>query len=82
MATKMVLRGGEALAVWDDRFRRIYEAVGVLNVQRATDVEFDHESGEWVATHLASGQVIGRGKNRSEVIEQEVEWLENEEIKR
>jgi predicted metal-dependent RNase len=70
------LRGGEARAVYSDRFRSIFEGMGVLQVQRATDVEFESATGEWVATHRESGQVIGRGRNRSEVVAQEVEWLE------
>lgn len=80
MATKISLRGGCATAVWDDRFRPIYEALGHMEVKRATEVEFDHSTGEWVAIHLASGQIIARGKNRSEVIRQEVGWLERKEI--
>ncbi len=70
------LRGGEARAVYCDRFRSILEAMGALQVHRATDVEFESASGEWVATHRESGQVIGRGRNRSEVVRHEVEWLE------
>lgn len=76
MATKIVLHGAQAWAVWDDRFRPIYDAMGELNVQRATEVEFDHGTGEWTAWHLASATIIARGKSRSAVIEQEVEWLE------
>ena len=62
MATQIVLRGGQAL--------------GTLRVQRATDVEFDAATGEWVATHRASGRVIARGANRSRVVAEEVAWLE------
>lgn len=80
MATKVVLQGNQAAAVYDDRYRPIYEALGTLTVQRATDVEFDHATGDWQATHLGNGQQIGRGKQRDEVIQQEVAWLEREEI--
>lgn len=76
------LRGGEARAVYSDRFRSILEAMGALQVHRATDVEFERATGEWVATHRASGQVIGRGRNRGEVAAQEVAWLEEKEIER
>ena len=76
MATQIVLRGGQALAVWDDRWRPLYEALGTLRVQRATDVEFDAATGEWVATHRGSGRVIASGVNRSRVVAEEVAWLE------
>lgn len=70
------LRNGQALAVYQDRWRPIYEALGALQVQRASEVEFDAPSGEWIATHKGSGQIIGRGRIRSHVIAQEVAWLE------
>ncbi len=76
MAEVVALQGGTAEAVYDDRWRCIYEALGVLSVRRASEVEFDALSGEWVATHCASGQIIGRGRGRSRVIAQEVVWLE------
>ncbi len=76
------LRGGEARAVYCDRFRSILEAMGALQVTRATNVEFESATGEWVATHRESGQIIGRGRNRSEVVAQEVAWLEEKEIDR
>lgn len=76
MAEVVALQGGTAEAVYDDRWRCIYEALGVLSVTRASEVEFDALSGEWVATHCATGHVIGRGRSRSQVIAQEVVWLE------
>lgn len=86
MASKIIVRrdeaGVEAHGVYDDRFFCIFQALSAATpmVKRATEVEFDHESGEWVAAHLASGEIIARGANRSEVIRQEVEWLEQKEI--
>ena len=80
MAKVIALRGGTADAVYDDRWRTIYESIGVLSVKRASEVEFDAATGEWVATHSTSGEVIGRGRVRSEVIAQEVAWLEKNEI--
>lgn len=80
MAKVITLHGGTAEAVYDDRWRCIYEALGMLSVRRASEVEFDARSGEWVAIHCATGQIIGRGRNRSEVIAQEVAWLEKNVI--
>ena len=76
MATQMIIKDGQASMVYDDRFRPIMEALGVMNVKRATDVEFDAESGDWIATLLETNEVIARGKNRSECIQHEVEYLE------
>lgn len=80
MAKVISLKGGTANAVYDDRWRSIYEALGVLSVKRASEVEFDAVTGEWVATHCTSGEVIGRGRVRTEVIAQEIAWLEKNEI--
>lgn len=77
MASKIVLDGNTARCVYDDRFLPLLEALGVSSIQRASDVEFDNLSGEWVATHRF-GVEIARGKNREEVIKQEVEWIEQQ----
>ena len=62
-----------ASAVYDDKWRPIFEALGPWTVQRASDVEF--EEGLWVARLKATGEVIALGPNRSEVIAAEVRWL-------
>lgn len=76
MATVAKIQGGGIESVYDDRFFPLLKALGSVEVRRATNVEFDEAAQEWVATHLESGRVIGRGSNRSEVIRQEVDWLE------
>lgn len=76
MASRAVVTAGGVVSVYDDRWRSILETLGPLTIQRATEVEFEPTSGQWVATHLATGQVIGRGRNRADVISQEVTWLE------
>lgn len=76
MASKIVLRGGDAEAVYDDRLAPLYHALGVAHIERATDVEYDPGSREWVATHRNTGTVIATGPVRSNVIKQEVDWLE------
>ncbi len=80
MATKIVLRGATASAVYDDCWRPIYEALGCMAVRRATDVEFDDHTAEWVATLRNTGQVIARGHNRNAVIQEEIRYLEREKI--
>jgi hypothetical protein len=76
MATKIQIKGdGTVVAVYDDRFREILEAIGTMSVKRASEVEFDEATGEWVAT-LKDGTEVGRGKNRNEVIAAEVAYLE------
>ncbi len=81
MATKIVVRDGIASGVYDDRWRWLFEAIGgKLDVRRATEVEYDEASGEWVATLLADGKVIARGRDRSQVIQEEVAYLERNVI--
>lgn len=75
MATKISIKGGTVTAVYDDRFRPLLEAMGVLSVKRASEVEFDEATGDWVAT-LVDGTEVGRGKNRADVIAAEVAYLE------
>jgi len=76
MSTVMVIRGGVASMVYDDRWRPLMEALGALEVKRATKIEFDALTGEWVATYIATGQEIGRDRNRGDLIATEVAWLE------
>lgn len=76
MATLARIQDGTARMVYDDRFYKIIAAMGTPTITRASDVEFDHEAQEWVATYHATGEVIARGVNRSEVIAAEVVWLE------
>ena len=75
MASKIVVRYGVAVSVYDDRFAPIYMALGgSLVVERASDVEY--VGGEWVARLRRDGRVIARGPVRSAVIAAEVAYLE------
>lgn len=76
MASLVCVRGGAATAVYDDRWLPILEALGSVEIRRATDVEWDPTTREWVATHRETGREIARGRNRAEVIHAEVAWLE------
>lgn len=77
MASILKITDTGASCVYDDRLMPLFEAMGNIEIKRATEVEFDDKSGEWVATHLETKAIIARGKNRSEVIKREVEFLEN-----
>jgi hypothetical protein len=79
MASVIKLSGGQAKAVYDDRFRPLLEALGIMQVERASEVEYDPGSGDWIATLKSgpeAGREIARGKNRADVIAQEVAYLE------
>ena len=78
MAGLLIFKDGTVTGVYDDRFLPLIEAFGPPKITRATEVEFDHSTGEWVATLISTGQEIGRGRNRTELIKQEVEYLERE----
>jgi hypothetical protein len=98
MSTKIILRDGVgigtaqstdicatdilATGVYDDRWRSIFHALGTLQVRRATEVEFNHATGEWEATHLATDILIAHGPDRSAVIQQEIAWLEAQWLER
>jgi hypothetical protein len=74
MSTKIVVRAGEAVGVYDDRWLPMFEALGCVRIARASEVEY--ESGAWVARLIGTGEVIATGRVRSEVIKAEVEFLE------
>jgi hypothetical protein len=77
MATKIVIKAGVAVSVYDDRFAPIYAALGLqVEITRASDVEFDHDLRKWVAVECASGKVIASGDSRGEVIRAEIVYLE------
>ena len=76
MSTIASVRGGVLRTVYDDRWAGIMAAIGKVTIERASDVEFDHAAGEWIATYHATGEVIAHGVNRNEVIASEVRWLE------
>lgn len=76
MSTQLTIRAGTALMVYDDRWQPIAAALGAPTVIRASEVEYDHASGEWFAIYLPTGELIARGPNRAEVIAAEVRWLE------
>jgi len=76
MASKIVISGGLASCVYDDRFRPLLEALGTMKVNRASTVEFNPIAGDWFAMTDSHG-IIARGKNRNEVIAAEVAWLES-----
>jgi hypothetical protein len=82
MSTVMVIRGGKASMVYDDRWRPLMEALGTIEVTRATKIEFDAPTGQWVATYIPTGQEIGRDRNRGNLIAAEVAWLETNVIRR
>jgi len=76
MATRLTIARGRAATVYDDRWRPLVEALGPLSITRASEVEYDPASGDWIATHLPSGAPIARGPHRGDVIAAEVAWLE------
>lgn len=74
------LAAGEVRAVYSDTWRPLLEALGSLEITRASDVEYDASTGEWYAVHRATGKEIARGRNREQVIREEVRWLETNSL--
>jgi hypothetical protein len=69
------IKDSTAQAVYDDRLRPILEALGAMHVTRATNVEFEPETGNWVARLRSTGQEIARSKQRAECIRAEIQYL-------
>lgn len=77
--TRLVLRiqpGGDIKAVYNDALARM--GLGPISVERASNVEFDSTTQEWVATRAIGGMELARGPSRDEVIRQEVQVLQDE----
>lgn len=78
MATKLFVQSGRFIGVYDNRFRALYRALGIVTSERASDVEMDNVTGEWVAIEKATGLEIARGEDRDAVIAEEVRYLETQ----
>ncbi len=76
MANIIQIKDGVVTSVYDDRFTPIFEALGIAQIKRASEVEFNHSTKEWEATLVKDGRIISSGPNRNDVITAEVEWLE------
>ena len=73
---KLVIRDGRAEMVYSDQWACIARALGAVTIERATDVEYNPAAQVWEARHRETGQVIATGANRSQVIAEEVKFLE------
>lgn len=80
MASKIAIHGSKVACVYDDRFIPLLEALGTLEIVRASNVEYNPLSKTWEAERVTTGQVIASGSNRNEVITKEVKWLEDNTI--
>ena len=65
---------GDVNAVYSDRLTKL--ALGPMRVERASNVEFNHEKQVWEAKTPA-GELIASGANRDEVIREEVRVIES-----
>jgi len=64
MATKLIIKNGTAEGVYDDRFRALYEALGVMHIRRASEVDYDDTTGDWIARKAGTDEEIARGRNQ------------------
>ena len=71
---KVVIKpDGDIVAVYHDTIPG--NKLGSCSVTRASNVEYNHDSKQWEA-RLPDGTLIATGEKRSEVIQDEVAWLE------
>jgi hypothetical protein len=74
MTSKIYIdKEGNLSGLADDTLDKLHH-MGIKNVSRVSNVEFDHTHQCWTATDL-DGCVIAEGKVRSEVIEAERRYL-------
>lgn len=83
--TKLIrIKEGKTVTVYDDSTTDLMGVLGMRVIERATHVEYDNASKEWVATladmRLVSsvgtpGTVIARCKTRKEAIDAEIAYL-------
>lgn len=64
---------GTIRSLWTDRLD--LRQFGRIRVTRASNVEFDEQTQEWVAT-TPEGRVLAHGPNRQKVIEGEIAALQ------
>lgn len=69
----VVLPDGTVKGLWHDRLP--YRELGHVTVVRASDVEYDHERGLWVAV-TPGGEEIASSPDRDAAIRGEVKRLE------
>ena len=65
---------GTVRAVYSDKLKTMN--LGPMQVERASNVEFNHPKQLWEAT-TPGGELIASGPNRDEVIKQEVRVIES-----
>lgn len=53
----------------------LYDIGMVQNVTRASHIEFDEQTQEWIVIHAKSCEILFRHKNRESAIEWEIENL-------
>jgi hypothetical protein len=80
MASKIAIRGSKVACVYDDRFIPLLQALGTLEIVRASNVEYNPFSKTWEAEHLDTTKIIASGPNRNDVITKEIKWLEENTI--
>jgi len=69
-----ISRSGEVKALYRDELRNLFESIGTLSVERASDVEFD--SGLWYVKKNNTNLIPTGFIRRSDAIRAEIEHLE------
>lgn len=72
----VVLSGSKAVAVYNDALLPLFEALGMTDAVRVSNVEYDPAAEQWVAELVATGEVIARHQFRDECLKLEVEYIE------
>jgi hypothetical protein len=70
----VVNSNGTVASMYNDVLRDL--DLGPISTQRASSVEWDRKTQEWVAKVVQTGEVLARGGRRGEVVAREVEVLQ------
>lgn len=75
---KVVIRNGKASFVYDDALHATLGKLGRVSITRASNVEYDHERGGWMADLAPTlpGHILGPFASRTEALDEERDAIE------
>lgn len=68
--------GGAVVGVYDDRLLGLMDRLGPTKVTRASNVEWEKKSRQWVAEDVKTKKVLATGATRAEALQKEHDKIE------
>jgi hypothetical protein len=69
------LVNGEVHGLWFDEFERLYRELGIIEVRRASQIDWNDKVAKWEA-RLPDGKCIGTFDRRDQAIAHEVAFIQ------